>query len=441
MQTSIVRLAAAAVVLCGLAFGAAAPARAQGMYYKEIRKDERIYVFNSAATADAFEKSGEMGVGITRPGVGPNGETVVADSERALELFFFKYGISEPVKQPPPPPPPAPPWRISGYIFGDYYYFAQHHLDGTSPDWEGQHGFWIRRAYLTYDHNLSPKITTRLRLEMNSNGKLAGGNLTPYVKDAYLRWTYFGRQQVYLGIWGTATFNFIENVWGLRHIEKTPVDLYRLDGSRDFGLSFEGPVLVPGLVYTAQYGNNSGNGSETDKYKAYRFAARYDINPGIVLEGFYGAYEKARQQDETILQGFGGYRSKVFRAGLQYTRKEANSGTAAPDKETDLVSAFGVFDIVPRKATVFGRWDRVDGNNVLASETGVAGVDGIDYLPIDPRFDFNFVLAGLEYYIHPSFRVSPNFEWVNYGDGPSNAAGPIEIDDDMVLRLTFYWTW
>jgi len=412
------------------------------MYYKEVRKDDRIYVFNNAANADAFEKTGEMGVGITRPGAGPNGETVVADSERALELFFFKYGISEPVKQPPPPAPPAPPWKISGYVFGDYYYFAQHHLDGTTPDWEGQHGFWIRRAYLTYDHNLSPKITTRLRLEMNSNGRLAGGSLTPYVKDAYLRWTYFGRQQVYLGISPTTTFNFIEGFWGLRHIEKTPVDLYRLDGSRDFGVSFEGPVLIPGLSYTAQYGNNSGQGSETDKYKAYRFAGRFDLNPGVAVEGVYAAFERPRQQDETLIQGFGGYRSKILRAGAQYTRKETNSNTTAPDRVTDLVSVFGVFDVVPRKATLFGRWDVVDGNNVLTSETGVSGVDGIDYLPIDPRFDFNFWLAGLEWYFHPSFRVSPNLEWVLYGDGPSTTAGvPIEIEDDVVFRLTFYWTW
>ena len=78
-------------------------AMAQGLYYKEITRDGRIYVFNVAANADRFEKSGEMGVGITRPGVGPNGETVVGDNERALQLFFFKHGISEVVPDPPQP--------------------------------------------------------------------------------------------------------------------------------------------------------------------------------------------------------------------------------------------------------------------------------------------------------------------------------------------------
>jgi hypothetical protein len=81
----------------------ASSALAQGLYYKEIRKDDRIYVFNNAANAERFEKTGEMGIGITKLGVGPNGETVVGDNERALQLFFFKHGISEPVPDPVQP--------------------------------------------------------------------------------------------------------------------------------------------------------------------------------------------------------------------------------------------------------------------------------------------------------------------------------------------------
>jgi hypothetical protein len=81
----------------------ASPAFAQGFYYKEIIKDGRIYVFNNAANAERFEKSGEMGVGITKPGAGPNGETVVGDNARALQLYFFKHGISEPVPDAPAP--------------------------------------------------------------------------------------------------------------------------------------------------------------------------------------------------------------------------------------------------------------------------------------------------------------------------------------------------
>lgn len=93
-----VRVAAAGLV----AVLVAAPALGQGLYYKEIAKDGRIYVFNVAANAERFDKTGEMGVGITKPGAGPNGETVVGDNERAIQLYFFKHGISEVVPEPAP---------------------------------------------------------------------------------------------------------------------------------------------------------------------------------------------------------------------------------------------------------------------------------------------------------------------------------------------------
>ena len=125
------------------------------------------------------------GTSITRLGGGPNGETLVGDNERALQFYYFKHDISEPVPEPPPPPPPAPlPYKFSGLMFGDYYYFEEDHL----PAFEDQHGLWFRRMYFTLDWTFSPKLMTRFRLETNSNGKLQGGPITPFVKDAYLRW-------------------------------------------------------------------------------------------------------------------------------------------------------------------------------------------------------------------------------------------------------------
>src|SRR5262245_6213018 len=95
----------------GVILAVASPAVAQpqpvpptfGFFYKEIKKDGRIYGFNSPEEAARFEASGELGRAITKPGTGPNGETVVGDSERALQLFYFKHGLSEPVQDPPAP--------------------------------------------------------------------------------------------------------------------------------------------------------------------------------------------------------------------------------------------------------------------------------------------------------------------------------------------------
>jgi hypothetical protein len=422
----------ALLVVAVVAALAASPLFAQGLYYKEITKDGRIYVFNDAAEAARFEKSGEMGKSVTRMGVGANGETVIADSERAMQLYFFKHGISEAVPEPPPPPPPAPsPDKFSGLMFGDLYYFNKSNV----PAFNLQHGLWLRRMYFTYDRTFSPVLTTRFRLEANSNGKMTAPTaaITPYVKDAWIKWTYAGKQQVTVGIQPTSTFDYLETFFGLRHIEKTPLDLYRVDSSRDFGVTFSGPINAANTVqYSAQFANDSGNNSEIDKYKAARFALRYVTNPGFVAEAFVGYYNKALSANRLTLQAFGGYQNKYGRIGLQYvhhTRQPA-SNTTNPEVTINVISGFGVWTVKPSKFSVFGRFDHSDAN---------PDASGIDYLPLYTKAPFNLALAGIEYYIHPSVRFSPNFEYVTYGTPITGGTAPAK--NELVFRATFFWTW
>ena len=100
----------------------------------------------------------------------------------------------------------------------------------------GQNGFWIRRLYFTYDHTLSKAFSVRVRLEANSKGdfKSTGVN-TPYLKDAWLKWT-FGAHALFAGLAPTPSIDFVDAFQGYRHVEKSPIDLYRWDGSRDLGL-------------------------------------------------------------------------------------------------------------------------------------------------------------------------------------------------------------
>jgi hypothetical protein len=426
-----VGLLVSAVVL--VLFSATA-AFAQGMYLKVIERDGRIYVFNIAANADRFEKSGEMGVGITRPGSGPNGETVVGDNERALQLYYFKMGLTEVVQDPPAPPPPAPPWRISGLVFGDYYAF----LDSSRSNFEDQNGLWLRRIYFTYDHRFTPQVTTRVRLEMNSNGKLAGGNLTPYVKDAYFAWTFRGRQVLTVGIQPSLTFNFTEAVWGLRHIEKTPLDLYRTDSSRDTGATVGGPINAAATArYEFQFGNESGNNAETDKFKTIRFATRYEKNPGFSAEFTFGQYWRANDADRTLAQIFVAYRAPKGRAGFNYAyqKRRPSSGSTASDINLDIYSGFVVWDVKRQKTSLFLRVDRYDDPCL---DCGVASPSQ-DYLPMAGVAPFTTTIAGLEYYIIPALRISPNFEYVAYSDPP--VAGVAKPNADSVFRMTFYWVW
>ena len=114
---------------------------------------------------------------------------------------------------------------------------------------------WIRRGYFTYDHTFSPAVTTRFRLEANSNGRLVSPavSATPFVKDAYMRWLFYGRQTLTIGIQPSLSFEYIESFWGLRHIEKTPLDLYGTDSSRDTGFTVAGPINAARSASTIRY--------------------------------------------------------------------------------------------------------------------------------------------------------------------------------------------
>ena len=438
--------AAATAVLWACLFPV--PVRAQTFFYTEVRQEGRIYVFAVSANYDAFiKKSGTPpGKAIERIGYGPAGETVVFDSELAINLYNFKHGLpGEPVPSPTPEPSDASTssHKFSGLMFGDYYWYYKYHqaqIGDTDPtSVEGQQGLWFRRIYFTYDFKYNDKLSTRLRLEMNSNGDFAGGDLVPYVKDAYLKWVYKGNHQLTLGIQPTLTFDWLDGLWGLRHIEKTPADLYRIDSSRDFGLTFAGPTPVNGLAYAAQFGNESGSGSETNTGKILRFEGRYERNPGLALEGFYSFANRPAGEDRHTAQAIGGLRTAVARAGAQYLWQQRTSGQAAASAQTiSIWSGFGVWDFLPGKADVFLRVDDVKGH-LGDAETGLPDAEGIDYWLLSSQAPFTMWIVGGEWYLHPSVRVGPNVEMARYSHDPDPAQFPGRRSDS-ILRLTFFWT-
>jgi hypothetical protein len=333
-----------------------AGAHAQTFFYNEVAKDGRIYVFATASRYEAFTKSdgADVGAVIERSGYGPNGETVVFDSQDAINLYNFRHGLPGETfsKAEESERPDFPSGKISGLMFGDYYWYYERHQDGISSTdptpVEGQHGLWFRRIYFTYDFSYSERLTTRFRLEMNSDGEFAGGDIAPYAKDAYVRWTYAARQQLTLGIHPTLTFDWLDGFWGLRHIEKTPADLYRLDSSRDFGFSFSGPTPLAGLSYAAQFGNESGSGSETQEGKIVRFESRYERNPGLAVEGFYSFGRRPAGEHRQTAQGVAGFRNDAWRVGGQYLWQQRRSGMDdVPHQTISVWSGFGVWELLP----------------------------------------------------------------------------------------------
>lgn len=311
--------------------------------------------------------------------------------------------------------------EFSGLVFSDYYWIAAHH----DADLEGQHGFRIRRIYFTYDHQLDPSWSARLRLEMDQPGDFQTvTKMRPVVKDAWVRYAP-AQHKITFGITSTPTWGLIGDIWGYRSIEKTAVDLQDWGSSRDFGISAEGPV--PGssrFRYHVMVGNGSSNKSEADRGKKVMGGLSFAPIDQVVLQGYLDYEAMAGSRSRQTSQLFAGFRTGAVRGGLQWAHqvREGPGGTS----QLDLASTFATFEL-SSTTTAITRVDRMFDPN----PTG----ESIDYLPFSDAAASTFFLAGIDYNPVSHFHLIPNVELIQY-DEP--AVGPTP-ETDVVPRLTIYY--
>jgi len=314
----------------------------------------------------------------------------------------------------------AGPEKISGYMFGDYYWVAASH----DTSLENQNGFWFRRIYFTYDKGLSEEFSTRFRLELNSQGDFnTSGKIEPFTKDAYLKWKRAGHQVIF-GLSPTPTWDVFEKIWGYRSVEKTPLDLQKFGSSRDFGVAFKGHLDSENrFYYHAMLANGAGTRSEMNKGKKVLGSLGVKPNDKVTIE-FYSDWEDRGDPRRYTLQGFATYGTSDCRAGVLYAR-QTQTESGKPDENREIVSAFGVVRVSDR-VNLLGR---IDHNFDPAPS-------GISYLPFDPTAESsNFVVAGIDYEPAKDVHVMPNVEMVVYGDTPSGGSP----DTEVMPRVTFYY--
>ena len=154
----------------------------------------------------------------------------------------------------------------------------------------------------------------------------------------------------------------------------------------------------------------------------------------LVAEAFYAYGGRPDGTDRVTAQGVAGYQGKSFRLAAQYLYQKRKSGTAQPDVEIDVWSGFAVWQVKPDKAALFARLDSVR-TTTGGVEAGLPEADSIDYLALSPDAPFRAFIGGFEYALHPSVRLAPNVEWIRYDDFVP------AVSSDVVLRLTFFWSW
>jgi len=340
-----------------------------------------------------------------------------------------------------------PSGKLSGVFFIDYYYnMMRDTAIGSMPNTilkgaEDVHGFQVRRIYLTYDYRFNSKFSSKFRLESdeaNFTSNLTGNKPNKFgmfVKDAYVKWNYFGKHDVYFGIQGTPGFEISERIWGNRYIEKTIMDVRGICPSRDLGVSFRGNIDSAGVFkYWFMFANGNAGLPETDKYK--RYYGNLEITPiknfTITLfadyqskKPFANDFISSEKLNNNILTGalFLGYRKKdKFSCGIETFYRKTENAYKLTDKYVDAdgfgYSLFTTYHI-SQKINAFARFDKLEPNIHKLS-------DG------DMR---DLYIVGVAYKPSVNFTLSPNVFVETY-----EKKGVKKFKSSITPRLTINWS-
>jgi phosphate-selective porin OprO and OprP len=263
----------------------------QSLYYKEFKKDGRFYVFNDAAAAARFETSSETGVGITKIGIGPNGESVYADNETAMELFLFKYGLSEKVDRPKPPTL-AIVWRDgkTRFTIGNNFYLEMSNriqvrythelpddsikLAGTENAGDSKGSFTIRRAKFKLEGWMfRPDIEFELQLNW-PDASTAQPNR--FLEDANIDWDLTHKKAFRI------RFGQYKAPYGRQQLTSSGAQQFvdraitdgRYNPARETGLALWGTLGGNKLEYRAMVSNGNGRSQATNDNDQFLWSGR-----------------------------------------------------------------------------------------------------------------------------------------------------------------------
>ena len=347
------------------------------------------------------------------------------------------YSMVAPVT---PTPPDFPRGKISGYLFGDYYYnlagdaahrynaagsdSAKTNIDNSSAQQIGRdlNGVQIRRVYFQLDNDLSVKYSTRLRLEIDSKSLTSDGKLGVNVKAAYaLARGVVPRGDLYVGMLTTPIWENAEEFWQYRSIEKPIADFRGIGTSADIGAELKGFFDPDHHVgYAAMVGNGQGQKPEDNRYKKFYLSlpARFGdlrVEPYVDYENAAKAHDRATY--------------RIF-AGYEFAR--AAFGVEALDRVNHVP---GANNQEPAGVSFFARATRPS-----LTGSSIAAFARVDFWRPDRRnpnrVDSQLWIAGIDWQPIKDVHFMPNIEATQY-DAKGTAVAPAH--HDLQARLTFYY--
>ena len=280
------------IALAGLLLLAgAAQAQVNLLWYKEVAKDSRIYVFNDPNVFKAWEGSGEMGKSITKINYGPAGETVVFDGDTALDLYNFKHNKDGEVRPYTPPKAPSfpPPTTLKvadgelkfGLLLQAWYIMddSAQASSGTSylGNPTGVNDFRLRRAEIKLSGKVTPAWGYEVMIDPTKSPSVTAGADGKVIQDLGITFLGLKGHEFTLGQKKIAiTEEGLRSSSEIDFIERARIT--RIIGDqRQAGFFYKGEY---GHMFAAQASITNGLPSNVAGTSDRMFyAARFDVKP------------------------------------------------------------------------------------------------------------------------------------------------------------------
>jgi phosphate-selective porin OprO and OprP len=358
---------------------------AQGVFYREVAKDGRIYVFNNMEHYVAWDKSGEMGVAITLLGYGPAGETMVFDTEEAIHLYNFKHDRpGDPRPQPKVVPAATVTWKdgATTLLFPNAQVRVNNRvqlrftnempdetvtLSGAEAPGNDRGSFRIRRFETKVDgwiYKQWIQYTAQFNWP-NLNGSNPAALLEEAEINLDLSPEHDRKFQVKFGQFkvpfGTDELN---SSMGLQFVDRPQVENAMARG-RDAGLQVWGQLLTNRLEYRAGVFNGNGvtrTSNDNDKYQ-------YDFRLSIQPNGF--APMGTNSGPLWSEPDFESTDKPIYALNLSYEKNDFWRTTTNVDLRDDVMAVDGQFKFKGFSARATQYWREREpepANNVLGAK-------------------------------------------------------------------------
>lgn len=339
------QLVVAALAALALFTGAAARAQSvTSLYYQELERDGRVYVFNTPERLQSFQASGDIGTAVTLIGRAEGGRTLVGENETAIDLYLFRHNLPAYDRPTPRPAAPAkyPATRIQGRFYGDFTSKENQDSGAGTKSSDSGLGVDVKRFYFTGTHEIDETWSAQFQSDIGDQG---AKRYDVFVKKAFLQGRISDAAIFRIGSADTPWIPFAENTYGLRYFEQTITDSLGFGAAADWGLHLLGKLAGGRVDYQVSALNGRGY-SNPGRTKSVDFEGRLAFRPVESLTLAVGGYsgklgndtESASPARHTArrLNGLVAYASGPFGIGVEYfdARNWKNVTTDATDQAT-----------------------------------------------------------------------------------------------------------